>query len=1181
MNQLHAAPTAANFEPLGPLPRGRTAIEASAGTGKTHALATLATRFVAEDDVTASELLIVTFTRAAANELRAKVRQRLVDTAELLASGSPGSDTDLDRLAVHLAADDCAERTRRLQQAVPEFDAATVTTIHGFAFQVRAALGTGSGAEPTDRILSDHRAVLREACVDVLAGAAVGPEARRGLPDLDALLRIVDQFDGRPDLALFPEADDPGVPPELGVLADLVRRSAELAERRRRDAGRLSFDDVLTRFRNVLLDPSIGASAARYLGARYRVVLIDEFQDTDPVQWDIFSRLFGSADSRNTLVLVGDPKQSIYGFRGADVHTYRRAVDDPATVRQVLATNWRSDEALLDALSALMTGASFGVGIDFQPVEASPTHCPRRMFDARGEPLPALALRLAVGEDIPRDSRHDERVLIGAAKGAILCDLAMSLRTLLEGGRLPDAEGTGPGGPVRPEDIAVLVPRNQDALDVQSALRDVAIPAVVRRAGSVLESEAATQLRWLLHAMERPSDLSRVRLAALSWFGGWTAQQVADAGDDDPDDDLGGLQERLRAWADALGAEPVAAVLTRIRSDSGVVSRLLARADGDRNVTDLDHLTELLGSATSGGRSGPATLLACLEEEPDPSEEGDAIIDVDEDLTARRLESDADCVQVMTTWTAKGLEFPVVCLPMLWWEPTFPSREYLEPGSGRRTIDLTAGKRDYRDYREPGAGTVREDLVDRESEGERLRTLYVALTRAQHLNLVWWARTQGSECSALARLLFARTDGRIDVERFSSHRVSVPSGNEIVDCLEPMVKSANGRHAGAMAVEVIVAASRVEPWQDAAAPTAWNDLEVRVAPTVDRRYQRWSFSAIVNRAAAELADPADDSLADAGASDEVELDLDEEEVFVGGGATSEATTGVAGVNPMANLMGGTAFGTLVHSVLERVDWQASDLDAALGEATDTCVARRPVELATAPGCESDEPALSGRSRLIAGMRTVLDTPLGAPFENRRLVDIGPADRLCELDFDLRLGTGGRLPTTRALGEVVGDGLSAGDPFSLWADALSDGSHDLVLAGNLTGSIDLVARVKGADGHPRFVIADYKTNALHAPGQVATAADYLPDRMAAAMVEHDYPLQALLYCVALHRYLRWRFPGYRPDRHLGGTAYLFVRGMDGGASADGVANGVFSWTVPPQVVERLSDLLDGALVGAVA
>jgi exodeoxyribonuclease V beta subunit len=406
------------------LPRRRTAIEASAGTGKTHALATLAARFVAEDDVAASELLIVTFTRAAANELRAKVRQRLVDSAELLAAGTPDPGADVDGLAHHLASADRPERTRRLRQAVTEFDAATVTTIHGFAFQVRAALGTGSGGEPTDRILSDHRVLLREACIDVLAAAAVDRQADVGLPGLDDLVRFVDQVDGRPDLDIFPAAGAPSAPPELAVLADLVVSAAELAQRRRRQAGRLSFDDVLTRFRSVLIDPATGAGAARYLGSRYRVVLIDEFQDTDPVQWDIFARLFGKADERSTLVLVGDPKQSIYGFRGADVHTYRRAVDDPSTVRQALDVNWRSDQALLDSLSALLTGASFGDGIGLPTVRAAPTHERRRMFDTDGRPLPALSLHLAAGEDIARHPHHEGRVVVPAAKAAILRDLA-------------------------------------------------------------------------------------------------------------------------------------------------------------------------------------------------------------------------------------------------------------------------------------------------------------------------------------------------------------------------------------------------------------------------------------------------------------------------------------------------------------------------------------------------------------------------------------------------------------------------------------------------------------------------------------------------------------------------------------------------------------------------------------
>jgi exodeoxyribonuclease V beta subunit len=1182
------------FNPFDPLPRGRFAIEASAGTGKTHALATLAARFVAEDGVAASELLIVTFTRAAANELRAKVRRRLVETGALLETGSPDRSADLDGLACHLASVDrlgCAERLRR---AVTEFDSATVTTIHGFAFQVRAALGTASGADPSDRILSDHRALLREACTDVLAGAAVGRQEDVDLPKLEHLLRLADQIDGRPDLDVFPAAGDPDAPPHVSLLADLVLQAADLAQGRRRAASMLSFDDVLTRFRRVLLDPSTRTSAGRYLGNRYRVVLIDEFQDTDPVQWDIFSSLFGRNEGRTSLVMVGDPKQSIYGFRGADVHTYQSAVDDPTTVRKALLTNWRSDQALLDVLSALLSEVTFGEGISFAPVEAAPTHTSGRLFDGNGGRLPALSLGLAIGEEIARSRSYPDVVTVGPAKKAILRDLAASVCGLLSGARLPNADGSGPGEQVRPGHVAVLVPRNQDALDVQAALREAHVPAVVTRGGTVLESEAATQMRWLLYAMERPSDLSRVRLAALSWFGGWTARQLAEAGDDDPEGRLTRLQENLRDWADDLSSQPVAAVLARIRSESGLLDRLLAQPDGDRNVTDLDHLAELLGSIAPNGRSGPATLLAGLDEEPDPAGESDAVIDVDEDITARRLESDADCVQVMTTWTAKGLEFPIVCLPMLWWEstlrPPYEPNEYIDPDSGRRTIDLIGPNRALRDYPEADMAAQRRSLVRLEIAGERLRTLYVALTRAQHMNLVWWARTEQSETSAMARVLFARTDGRICNELFSAPRVPVPADNLVVDWLAPVVGEANRRHGGAMDVHAIDTHSAFEPWHDPAAHRPASDLGIAEAPAPDRRYQRWSFSAIVDRTAVELGDPTDDSLADAGAADEAGAGLEAEpgddpaDVAVALGpqewpAATASPSSAAGVNPMADLVAGTAFGTLVHSVLERADWQAPDLDAALREAVDDYLTRRPLEVVLLYPSTADEPDGDlGRGRLVAGLRTALCTPLGPQFAGRSLSAIPAADRIAELSFDLRLGTEGGVPTTTAIGQVLRDGLPDGDPFSEWSGALADGSRQLMLAGNLTGSIDLIARVTDEQGEPRFVIADYKTNALHIPGTAATPAAYAPARLAAAMVDHDYPLQALLYSVALHRYLRWRLPGYRPEDHLGGVAYLFVRGMNGGAAADGSVDGVFKWEVPPPVVESLSDVLDGAPLG---
>lgn len=1171
------------FEPLGPLPSGRTTIEASAGTGKTHALATLATRFVAEGGVSAAELLVVTFTRAAANELRAKIRQRIVEVALGLEGVVTDHPADDDGLAAYLGKADRSDRLARLHQAIAEFDAATITTIHGFAFQVRAALGAGSGADPSDRVLPDHRRLVREACTDVLAAAATGPMAESGLPKLDQLVRLVERVDGRPDLSLYP-TPDLAAPPGLAALGTLVRQSVDLAVGRRRAAGLLSFDDVLTRFRDVLADPAAGASAARSLGARYRVVLIDEFQDTDPVQWEILSGLFGGEESRSTLVLVGDPKQSIYGFRGADVHTYRRALADPRTSRFVLSTNRRSDEALLDSLSAILDGATFGDGISFLPVDAAPGRAANRLCDAKGDPLPAFSLRLAVGPDIGRRQHQPDWLLVDEARRAVLADLTASVGRLLDQAWLPADESRSPRR-LRPGDVAVLAPRNQDTLDVQAALRDQGIPAVVTRAGSVLESEAATHLRWLLYAMERPSDLSRVRLAALSWFGGWSARQVADAGEDDPEGALAALQEQLRAWADALAVQPVAAVFGRIRADTGVLARLLSRSDGDRNVTDLDHLAEYLGTAVTRGRAGPATLLATLDEEPDPSGESEAIIDVDEDVTARRLESDADCVQVMTTWTAKGLQFPVVCLPMLWWESrskTQPPNEFVDPVHRRRVLDLTIGQKQWSDVPDKESAAERQAAADREVDGEHLRALYVALTRAQHANLAWWARTEQSESSAMARVLFGREHGRIDRGRFSACRVAVPSDHELEAALRPVVRTANRRHVGAMEVLPIGASAEMRRWEDPTGSTPDTDLAVALAPTPDRRYQRWSFSAIVDRAAAngidvtdlgDSADPADESLGDAGAADEpVEPETQRadqpEELAAGRGPLA---------NPMADLVGGADFGTLVHSVLEMVDWQAPDLEGALGEAVDGQLRRRPLAIVPGHPVEGEDPTAAGRRLLVAGLRTALTTPLGPRFAGRRLTEVTRADRLSELSFDLRLGTDGHPATTGEVAAVVGDLLPDGDPFSEWGRSLVD-RHEFVLGGNLTGSIDLVARVPGGECD-RYVVADYKTNTLHDPSALPAAPDYGSDRLVAAMAAHDYPLQALLYSVALHRYLRWRLPGYQPARHLGGVAYLFVRGMDGTHGSSGDAHGACGWDVPHVLVTRLSDLLDGVTAGA--
>jgi exodeoxyribonuclease V beta subunit len=220
--------------------------------------------------------------------------------------------------------------------------------------------------------------------------------------------------------------------------------------------------------------------------------------------------------------------------------------------------------------------------------------------------------------------------------------------------------------------------------------------------------------------------------------------------------------------------------------------------------------------------------------------------------------------------------------------------------------------------------------------------------------------------------------------------------------------------------------------------------------------------------------------------------------------------------------------------------------------------------------------------IAAALVPLHDTPLGPLAAGRTLRGIGLHDRLRELDFEIPL-TGGDLDrsvrnvTLAQLGDLLAEHLPADDPLrgyagQLRAPALGSGT----LRGYLSGSIDAVLRIPDpAVGH-RYLVVDYKTNRLGDPQEPAVAAHYGRPQLAAAMLHSDYVLQALLYTVVLHRFLRWRLPDYQPDRHLGGVVYLFLRGMCGPETpvVDGHPAGVFSWRPPSDLVLAISELLDG-------
>jgi exodeoxyribonuclease V beta subunit len=290
------------------------------------------------------------------------------------------------------------------------------------------------------------------------------------------------------------------------------------------------------------------------------------------------------------------------------------------------------------------------------------------------------------------------------------------------------------------------------------------------------------------------------------------------------------------------------------------------------------------------------------------------------------------------------------------------------------------------------------------------------------------------------------------------------------------------------------------------------------------------------------------------------------------GTTGEVPQRVAGIpSPMADLPSGASFGSLVHGVLELADPEAADLRAELVSHTRDQLQWWPV------GVPAEE--------IADALLPAQHTPLGPLASGLRLVDIPLRDRLCELDFEFPLTGGDRPSAVRAgvrLGDVAGllrARLAKDDPLASYADQLVGPLGEQPLRGYLSGSIDVVLRVPGAGGDadtPRYVVVDYKTNLLGEPGTPVTSADYGREEMAAAMLHSHYPLQALLYSVVLHRYLRWRLPGYDPSAHLGGVLYLFLRGMCGPETpaVDGHVAGVFDWSPPATLVTDLSNLLEG-------
>ena len=512
------------------------------------------------------------------------------------------------------------------------------------------------------------------------------------------------------------------------LLARCYQYTVRELPRRQAEAGEWSYDDLLLQLQRAL-EGAGGANLAGLLRHRYPAALVDEFQDTDPVQYDILRAIYGGSD--RPLFLVGDPKQAIYSFRGADLFAYLRARSELVTACHQLDTNWRSSPLLIRAVNCLFQRPArpfWYPQIEFQPVAPAAREMPR--LKITGEEGTALRIwQLPFDSETAIETVRQAVAESTADEIARLISLGAQQRAML-GGR-----------PLAGGDMAVLVRTHDQAERIAQSLRSRGVNSVRTSQQSVFWSREAESLERLLLALLEPQRGDLLRAALATPLLGWDAGGLDELNRDDRE--LGritsGFFDDHRLWRE----QGFIVMFRRLLIRQGIEKRLLEYVDGERRVTNLLHLAELLYQQESEAGNGMEALVKWLSRQRQESQP--------DENRLLRLESDSQLVRIDTLHGSKGLEYDIVFCPFLW-----------DGGSGRAGDDpylFHDPERGYRAVLELGSKRFQQDqaLAQEEAMAESLRLLYVALTRARHRCYLPWGRVKGSEDSALAWLLHSQS----------------------------------------------------------------------------------------------------------------------------------------------------------------------------------------------------------------------------------------------------------------------------------------------------------------------------------------------------------------------------------------------------------------------------------------
>ena len=1243
----------AHSVPLG----GIRLVEASAGTGKTFTLTTLYLRIIMEEDYEADQILVVTFTKAAAAELRERIRARLREMETSLASRLSGEGFDsrgelsvIDRLAeASMERGQPEEELGRLRRVLRNFDEAQISTIHGFCDRMLEENAFESGASFDTELVQDANLLREEVAEDFwsknffdappgfvqwvlessrasqsksaqllsrfLSSVLERPRVKlrpeemetEDLATLEADVRsaqeaarviwdaeredilellLVSRNDGvlnkgsykpvnieskwPPMMELFLSQDGVGASKERGKLDPFrtsilekrtsVKRkgdtpehpffeaceewlslAAELEaayesewialelgfaeyargeiEARQGRSGTRTFNDLLIDLATALEGPSGDRLAAR-IRHRFPAAMIDEFQDTDPIQYQIFSRIWGEGEG--PFFLIGDPKQAIYSFRGADIFAYIRAKLDARDSQYTLDLNWRSDTSLVEAVNGIFQ--QIPSPFLFEPIPFHAARTPKLSRERMGAEAGAACRFLLFGHDEAGKARTVKYAGKRAAEAT-----AADIARLLGSGALIEEEA-GSSRPVRSADIAILCRNRYQAADSREALEALGIASVMTGQESVFETEEALEFEWLLEATADPADLRALRPALCTRILGGNAKTLFDLHEDTDawDEPL----EAARGWQAAWDRAGPVGLLEWVLSKDDTRARLLSRTDGERRLTNWLHLAELLQQNWQKGRPGPGALAVYLGTLRKDSRSRRELTDDDALI---RLESDEHAVKLVTIHKSKGLQYPVVYCPFLWNDQMLGKQEkawtpFHEPDEEQALVlDIGEGEEHTRALARAGWEALAEDL----------RLVYVGLTRAEHRLVIVWGPVAQAGSSALGLLLHPPEDfgswrenwNEDPAKRLRDHFKSLDD-----EGLRSDLEALAGSSDGGITVEILSD-------EDEAPSVPSEKTEESLAARTRLRFSwqgPWrvsSFSGLISSASAEGGRALNHPRA---------LGLDYDDPVLSSTGSVDAAETESQIR-LADFPAGAASGTLIHHVLEHLDFTDRDPQSKLA-VVESSMLRHGMAESWAP-------------TLAEALPDMLEAPLGGPLRDFSLSQLPRGDRMDELEFTLPVSASGASPlTAEALGRAFSE--EATDPFVAEYARRAGLLGFPPLEGHLRGFVDLVFRHDG-----RFYVVDYKSNRLG-----VHRSDYDEPGMQASMLEHDYVLQYHLYAVALHRMLEVRLPDYDYETHMGGAYYLFLRGM---TPEPGDANGIYFDRPPKELILALSRALGPA------